>query len=222
MFVNVLYDIILVCLVLAGLAIGYHRGFVMLILRSFRSIGALLLALVSAKGVASLFRLADKIAAPVEAMLTEYITVDATHTTVEKIPTVLKGLLNLFGVDLSQMLAEAPETFVSRAVEPVANAFAVVLAFVGTYFFGLLLLWVASKFINAVFQLPLLKQINSVAGALIGFVFYSFIAWVAVKLTVFAFGLFPNSALFDSFNITKTLVGEFFYNLKPLDLLLSF
>ena len=102
-----------------------------------------------------------------------------------------------------------------------ANALALAGAFLLIAGVSYVALWIAGKFINIVFKLPILKQLNVLVGAATGMFFFAVFAWCLCKLSVFAFDLIPDVALINEFDIQNTIIGKYLYNFNPMRFLLS-
>ena len=100
---NIIFDVSLGIILLVGLLIGYKKGFINIVFKTFRSLGALVLAYYLAKPFVAMFDLTNKIAQPVKNMLLDYVVTSSPEGTAGKIPTVLKSLANLFGTDLTKI-----------------------------------------------------------------------------------------------------------------------
>ena len=231
MVVNIIFDILLLAVMIIGLIVGYRKGFITFFFRKLSWMGAMVLSFLFSRPIASALHLADKIAEPVRARIIEAIgpSVESLGEMSGRIPTVLKLLGQIFGVDLTDMADTSMqeggnfvEVFAQQASEPLSHAIAVVLVFILSFFGFWLLIWLAGKIINVVFKLPVLRQINGIAGALLGVFFYSLFLWAFCRLAVFATGYTSGIQFLADFNIEETYIGRFLYHLDPLKLLLSF
>jgi hypothetical protein len=148
----------------------------------------------------------------------------------DRLPTLLGGVLQLFGVDVDGIASSAQasgeslaEAFASRIASPAANILGAVVVFVCAYFLVRILLRFIVSIVNAVFCLPGLRILNKTLGALFGLLFAMIAAWLFVTLLAFVFEMLTGngSAFFAEFDIEKTYLAKYFCHLKPLELLLS-
>ena len=223
-----IFDAILVLIMLIGLIRGYRAGLITLLFKRFRGLAAMVLAFVFARPLASVLDLSAKITAPVKDLLLEYVKDSAPDDMATRVPTVIKSLAHLFHVDITGHANDAAsaggdyiEIFVESASAPLANTLAVVGAFIVVLVGAFIVLWIAGKVINVVFKLPILKQINTLCGAVAGLFFFGVFAWILCKLSVFAIDLVPNVEFLNHFDIESTIIGKFLFHLDPMKLLLS-
>lgn len=224
-----IFDAILLAIMLFGLIRGYRSGFITMLFKRFRGIGAMVLAFLVARPVAEFLKLSEKITNPVKELLLQYVGSSEAAEMSDKVPTVLKSLANLFNVDITRYANTAASeggdyvtSFASAAAEPLADAIAVAGAFLLVLVFGYIALWFVGKLFNLIFKLPVLKQINTLAGAVAGLFFFAVMAWVLCKLSLFAFDLVPDVALLNDFDVETTILGKFLNGIDPMQLLLSF
>ena len=226
---NWIFDGVLLLIMLFGLIRGYRSGLITLLFKRFRGLAALAGAVFFARPVCDLLSLSQKIVAPVKDLLLEYVAGSAPAEMSGKVPTVIKSLANLFHVDLTKYANDAAtagenyiDAFVQSAAEPLADALAVAGAFLLVLVAGYMALWIIGKFINVVFKLPILKQINVLAGAVAGLLFFAVFAWGLCKVSVFAFELIPQVEILHHFDIETTIIGKFLFHFDPMKFLLSF
>ena len=223
-----IFDGILVLIMLIGLIRGYRAGLITLLFKRFRVLASVVLSFVFARPLSGFLNLADKINAPVKDLLLEYVRDSAPAEMSDKVPTVVKSLAHLFQVDLTRYANDAAvaggdyiTAFLNSATEPLADALAVAGAFLLILLVSYAGLWVVGKFINVIFKLPILKQINVLAGAVAGLFFFAVFAWCLCKLSVFAFDLVTDIPVINTFNIETTIVGKILYHFDPMKFLLS-
>ncbi|MFA5561295.1 MAG: CvpA family protein [Eubacteriales bacterium] len=226
-------DVLMVAFVVFGLLIGIRRGFIKLVFHHLRRVASLVCAFFLAKPLGERFQYL--IAEPLKGLLRDYIGesvgINTSEELVGQVPTVIKGLAGLFGAELNAMADEALssgqnaiDTFLDAATDPIARALAIVAAFIALYFVGLIVIRILGFIIDKLFQLPGLKQVNKILGAVFGLAFYAVFAWIACKLLVFGIGLAGGSdiAFLADFDITKTYIARYVYQFDPLKWILSF
>ena len=184
MIFNIVFDIILCVFLLIGLIIGYKNGIMAMIFKRLRGIGAIVLSVLLTKPVVRLFEIDQKIQEPVRDLLIKYIGTEATAQEIPgRIPTVIKGLAQLFGTDLTSMahtVEGEPDylsAFANLAAEPLARVIAMVGTFILLFVVLWLALWIVGRIVCVIFKLPVLKQINAFLGAVVVFAFFAIIVW---------------------------------------------
>ena len=224
-----IFDGILVLIMLIGLIRGYRSGLITLLFKRFRGLASLVMAFLFARPLSELLNLSEKIASPVKDLLLEYVKDSAPTEMSDKVPTIIKSLAHLFNVDITKYANDAAvggenyiDAFVASAASPLADALAVAGGFIAILCLAYIGLWIVGKLVNAVFKLPILKQVNTLAGAVAGLFFFAVFAWGICKLSTFAFDLVPNISTIQDFDIQTTIIGKLLYNFDPMKFLLSF
>ena len=232
MIANILFDAILVGILLWGLILGWRNGFIQMLFKRLRVLAAIVISCLLSSRIAILFQ--GRITKPVEDLFFKYIGdasgIQSGSDISNKLPTLLKSLAQLFGIDLSSHANEAVggggdavQAFVGAVSAPIAHMLSFLIAFFLIFFVSLLVIRLLGLLVNAVFHLPVLKQINKVAGSLVGLAFFSLIAWGACELGLFGISLCSDVAFFSGFSVEGTFVAKFFHEIfKPLSWLLSF
>ena len=77
--------------------------------------------------------------------------------------------------------------------------------------------------VNVIFCLPGLRFLHKVLGAVAGVFFAAILGWIVVTLVGYLFTIFAGDgiAFIENFNIEKTWIAKYFYQLKPLEFILS-
>ena len=150
---------------------------------------------------------------------------------VSELPLALKGVLNLFGFDAAKLAEEAEaaggsmlENFALTIASPVATVIGTVVVFILSYIVLRLTLRFIVQLVSALFSIPGLRIINKTLGVIFGLLFALISAWILVTILGLIFGILAgggNIAFFADFDIDKTLIAKYFYQLKPLELIFS-
>lgn len=234
---NLLLDVLLAVILVHGLISGWLRGFVRVVFQKLRKMTALIGALLLARPIGNLLGekyLLDPMTDEVERMLTEALDADAANASAaelsSELPLLLKGLLNIFNFDVAERAAEidaagvnAFNRFATAIAAPAANMIGAIIAFIVVYFVLKLFLRVIVCVVNAIFCLPGLRFLNKVLGAVAGVFFAAIFGWIVVTLVGYLFTIFAGDgiAFIENFNIEKTWIAKYFYQMKPLEFILS-
>ncbi len=235
-FLNLLLDALVLALLVHGVMTGWLRGFVRVVFMRMRRLTALIAAFFLARPIGALIGaeyFEKPLAGKIRELLVSAVGEDAASASAEhladELPTLLRGVLHLFGVDIDRISASAEaaggsllDGFSARVAEPTANILGAVVAFVCMYFLVRLLLRFVVHLVSAVFALPGLRIVNKVLGAVFGLFFSLLTAWLLTTLLAFLFELLQGNgmAFFADFSVDETYLAKYFYRLKPLELLL--
>ena len=236
-YCNLLLDVLLAVILLHGLISGWMRGFVRVVFRKLRRLTSVILAILVARPLGAwigeeYFR-ASMVGEIREILVKALGTGADTATATElagELPLVMRGLLNLFGVDVAERAAEidaiggnALTRFAESIASPVASIIGILIAFVLSYIVFRLFLRVIVYVINAIFSLPGLRLINKILGVVAGAFFAVVLSWILATVLGYVFGLLADSgiAFFADFDVTKTWIAQYFYQLKPLEIIFS-
>lgn len=236
-FCNVLLDLILVFIVAWGIISGWRRGFVKVVFMKMKRLTSIVIACLLAKPIGNLLKdklFLEPMTVKIRELLGEALGTDAVTATTEEmtenLPLVLRGILNLVGIDIAEKAAEATEaggnlldSFTAGIAEPAARVVGVIAAFIIVYFICRLFLRVLVALVNGIFNLPGLRIVNKVLGLVFGLTFSAAFAWIIVAVIGFFGDLLTNSsiAFFEKFNIMETWLAKFVYQFKPIDFIFS-
>ena len=234
---NLILDLLPVALVAYGLISGWKRGFGRVVFMKMRWLTALVVSFLIARPLGAVLgknlfepSLAGKIKDILGDALGEKLANATASELVSELPLALKGILNLFGFDASKLAADAEaaggamlDHFASSIAAPVATVIGTVVVFICSYIVLRLTLRFIVQLVSAIFSIPGLRIINKTLGVIFGLLFSLISAWIFVTILGFVFGILAggNIAFFADFDITKTLIAKFFYQLKPLELIFS-
>lgn len=230
MFANVLFDIILVGILVAGAIMGIRNGFIDTIARPVKFVAAIALALSLASVVGS--GIIEPIIGPAishklsSILIEEYSEITAANAN-ESLPTLIKFAASMCGVDIEGVASAADgalviEAIVDAVTAPVVEIMGVIFGFVLVYFLAKILLSFLMVLINTVVN-------NGIAGAVnrtLGCVFTLFLAFIVAWAFTGFMEFMLNIPAIAKANWVENFTGGIFYNFfrsfTPLDLLLSF
>ncbi len=237
MTAKIVLDLLLVVMMLYGIFMGYKRGFVRVIFRKFRWLTTLVLSLLLARPIGGLLRerlflapVSEKLRSVLtEALGDEIIGATAQELT-EQVPLVLRGLLNLLGIDFEQMAlesgmtgAELLEYLVEMIASPVAMVIGVIVAFFALFILLRLCLGMVASLVSLIFRAPGLRTVNRLLGVVFGGFFAFLTVWFTVTVLNIAFEALAagDIAFFAGYDIEDTLLAKYFNQFRPLDFILA-
>ncbi len=228
MFADVVIDLILVLIFVAGAIYGAKSGFINTVAKPVKFVCALLIAFNLCVPVADAI-IQPIIQEPITFQITEYLNEQCQHLTsenlAEEMPTLLKLAAGMIGIDINGELFNT-ENIIAVIVEnlavPVIHILSVIIGFILLYFISKIVLSVAICLLNAVFDNGLTGIINKVVGGVLGAFFGFVISWAAATMISFLIG-FP---FMQQMQWVSEFSGGIFYNFlgeyNPIDILLSF
>jgi uncharacterized membrane protein required for colicin V production len=236
-YCNLILDALLAVILVHGLISGWLRGFVRVVFRKLRWLTSLICALLVARPIGGWLGeeyFMKPMVGEIRGMLVKALGTGANDATAaelaSELPIAMRGLLGLFGVDVSKYAADidaaggnALTRFADSIAAPVANIIGVLLTFVVAYFVFRLFLRVIVYVINAIFCLPGLRFINKILGVVAGVAFAAVFGWILMTLCGYIFGLLADSgvAFFADFDMQTTWIAKYFYQSKPLEFIFS-
>ena len=230
MFMNLLFDIILVVTLLSGAIIGYKHGFVETVAKPVKFILAFVLAFSLAKTVGTY--LVEPIIGPAishkfSAILIEKYS-DITAANADKqLPTLVKMAAGMCGVDVQNIVSTADGVSVIEAVAnavtaPIIDIVSVILGFVIAYFASKLILKFVLMLINSAVKNGIAGKVNRTLGCVISLFLAFVVGWAFTSVCEFTFNI-PAIASTDAISaFSGGPIYKFFRIFTPLDLLLSF
>ncbi len=222
---KVLIDLILVAILVAGIVLGYKRGFVQTVAKPVKLVAVWFCSLKCCSSFGKRL-IAPLVQAPVTQKLSEFLNEKCAELTAEnaaeEIPTLLKIAAGIFNINVDEIAQDAGHTLTERLAEtftsPLVSLFSVVIAFVlllliFSVVFSLLL-WLLNQF----FQMRPLAWVNHTLGVIFTAALAMIIAWVFSMLVGYIFSF----KAFASLDFEGGIVYRFFKTYHPLDLLLGF
>lgn len=230
MIINVIFDIVLVGILLAGALIGLKNGFIDTIARPVKFVLALVLAFSLARSVGNF--LVEPLIGPAishklsDILIEKYSDITAT-TASRDLPTLVKIAASMCGVDIQGVASVADgasviESVANAVAEPVVSVISLVLGFIITYFLAKIVLKFVLMIINALVNNGIAGIVNKSIGCVFT-LFLAFVAgWIVTCLSEFIFNIPAIASISGVENFTGGAVYRFFRTFTPLDLLLSF
>lgn len=196
---NILLDLILLALVILGFYLGWKRGFLATVLKTFAGLFSAVIAMTCFGTLAPVIKeryvygfVHQKIGEALEGLGAN----SAPDTLTDAIPSGLRDTAALVGIDLNSIAESAVregqnavQQFAESATDSIAQLIASAAAFVILFLVSLFVLRVLSTPISAiVMRIPVVGQINRFLGLLFGGAAALILAWIAVLLVAFLDG----------------------------------
>ena len=226
--IAIIIDVLLLGIVVLGVYAGIKDGFVKMAEKSFKTMFSIMFAYFLCAPFAE-FVVSPLIRTPVNSFVSGFMfknmpNVDPT-TAVNELPTLLKTLASIFGVEVAGEAATGStyiDTLASTMSEPVVGLIAIVISAIALFFIGKLVFTLIFFLLNKFCAAGLLGKINKVLGMAFGaFTFLITACGVATLISiVFNLPVFEGNELISGFE--GGYVYKFFNTFNPIELLLSF
>ena len=213
----IVVDVILVAFVVIGFIIGLKRGFIRSVEGPICFVGSLALAYLLANPI-SVKLVEPVIGASLTNQLAEYLMSNCSDPSAE-LPTLVKLAAGIVNIDLD---GKTIEQILVEIASPTVHVVTVIIVFIILFFVLKLLLKLLFKIVDSIFNSSILVIPNKIVGCALNTLLGAVVAWV----TVFAFNFFIHLDTMSGVTWAAEFNGgpiyNFFLNLSPLDLLLSF
>ena len=230
MVANIIFDVLLVGILLAGAIIGYKNGFLDTVARPVKFIAALALAFSLASTVGEF--LVEPIIGPAishklsDILVEKYSEITAANAN-ESLPTLIKFAASMCGVNVENIASSAEgvsaiEAIVEAVTAPVVEIMGVIFGFVIAYFASKIFLNLAMSVINTMISGGIIGSVNKALGCVLTLFLAFVVVWGITSFSEFIFNI-PVIASTDwAESFSGGPVYRFFRSFTPLDLLLSF
>ena len=230
MFANVVFDLILVGILLAGAFIGYKNGFIDTVAKPVKFALAIALAFSLASTVGNY--IVEPIIGPAishklsDILLEKYSEITASNAN-ESLPTLIKFAASLCGVNIENVASGADNVSIIEAVveavtAPVVDIMGTIFGFVIAYFVSKILLNIAMIFVNSIVNRGIVGAVNKTLGCVLTLFLAFVVVWAVTSVSEFILNIpvIASADWVEGFNGGP--VYRFFRSFSPLDLLLSF
>lgn len=230
MTINLIFDIILVGILVAGGILGAKNGFIDTVARPVKFVLSIVLAFTLARSVGNF--LVEPMIGPAishklrDILVEKYAGITAT-TASNELPTLIKVAASLCGVDINQVASAADGASVIEAIarsvsNPVVDLISLILGFVITYFLAKLVLKFILILINNIVNNGIAGIVNKGLGCVFALFLAFVVGWCVTCISEFVFNIPAIASMSSVENFTGGVVYRFFRTFTPLDLLLSF
>ena len=230
MFINVLFDIILVGILLAGAIMGIRHGFVDTLAKPVKFILVLILAFSLARAVGTFLvepMIGPAISHKLSDVLVEKYAGITAATASEELPTLIKMAASICGVNIQEVAtvpegASVIEAVAAAVTAPVVEIISVIFGFVIAYFISKLLLNFAFILLNNIVNNGIAGRVNKALGCLFSLFLAFVVGWAFTSVCEFVFNIPAIASIKVIDNFEGGIIYNFFRSFSPLDLLLSF
>ena len=229
---SIVLDIIIVLIISLTVFFAAKQGFVKTFLGMITFFLAIIIAIVCTSPVKEAFLktdIAENVRDRVEESISDLLVADGTQANTDVLFSddskyaSLVEITDSFGVDINKLkvnydtwknegVTNLKHKIVSYIAEPAMNAIATVLAFFTVFIVAYIILKLLALVLDVIAKLPVLKQLNTALGVVIGVVLalvrtYTFCALIGYLL--------PYAASYDvrileKIDVSKTFIFEFF------------
>ena len=226
---KMLFELILLGVLGAGVYLGLKRGFVSMMARPVKIFASIMLAIAICGGVAR-----SVIVPIIDAPITNYIASFlyencagiTPETTADELPTLLKIAAAIFNIDTYSVALNSDgrviEALVTNLAEPAIYVIAVIISFLLSYVLGRSLFSLALFLVDVFVEGGLLGKINKSLGMVFGILIAFICAWAIAGFIEFALHspfIVSNAAMA---NFRGGLLYRFFNMFSPIEILLRF
>ncbi len=213
----IVIDIILVSFIVIGIIVGIKRGFIRSVEAPIRFVGSLASAYLLASPL-SVKVVEPMIGASLTNQLSDYLMSKCADPGAE-LPTLVKLAASIVNVDLE---GKTIEQIIVEIASPTVHVVTVIIMFVLLFFVSKLILKLAFKILDSVFNTSLLVIPNKIIGCILNALLGAVTAWIGVFVFNFVIHLDSMAEVRWAAEFVGGPIYNFFLNLSPLDLLLGF
>ncbi len=213
----IVIDVILAAFIVIGLIVGLKRGFIRSVEAPLRFVGALASAYLLVNPI-SVGIVEPIIGASLTNQLSEYLKANCSDPGAE-LPAIIKLAAGIVNVDLE---GKTIEQIIIDIAAPTVHVVTVIIVFIILFFVSKLLLRLAFKLLDSIFNSSILVIPNKIVGCALNALFGAVFAWIAVFVFNFVIHLDSMSEVVWAAEFEGGPIYNFFLNLSPLDLLLGF
>lgn len=230
MAVNVIFDIILVGILVAGAILGYKNGFIDTVAKPVKFVLAIALAL-SLAGTVGQYVVEPIIGPAISHKLSDILVEKYSEITAananESLPTLIKFAASMCGVNIEGVASTADgvsviEAVVNAVTAPVVDIIGTIFGFVIVYFASKILLNVVMIFVNSAVSRGIVGALNRTLGCVLTLFLAFVVVWAVTSVSEFILNIPIIASAQWVENFTGGPVYRFFRSFTPLDLLLSF
>lgn len=230
MFFSILFDIILVCMLLAGGFFGYTNGFVVTVARPVKFVLKLVIAFSLAGVIGSLIIepiIGPAISHKVSSVLIEQYSDITAATANDKLPTLIRLAAGMCGVSVQDVATKADGVAVIEAISdavcaPVVELLGIIIGFVIAYYISKFLVELLMIFIDNLMNSGVTVTVNKTLGCAFSLLLAFVGCWVFTTFFEFIFNIPVIAATKGVSSFNGGPFYNFFRSFTPLDLLLSF
>ncbi len=210
MSLGLIFDIVIVAILVLSVYFSVKNG---LINASKRILSIILTILIMASShayIASWFKTSqwgEQIGENVSQMLNSQYSQNMTEV---KSENTVPPIFQFFISDEMEQMNEAKDNFINSVTQKITDSILSIVALVLLYIAIRIFLFFLFKILNLIFELPLLRSVNKLSGAIIGVINGLFIVYVVTGILV----LFISGELAITIQegIGQSYIAKYFYN----------
>lgn len=223
--ISIILDLIVILIIVFTLGRAIKTGFITTLFDAGKLIASIILAAIF-KNKVSEYIMTTNIFANARNNVTKAITdtisgvgenigtqemlaaFEENNPAIVKLITSFGGSMEELSARLRESAAESSDNIANLAaeyiIEPAASICSAVISFAMIFIVAFLLLCIVQKLLNLIFELPLLKQINKVAGALLGII----CAFLYVSLFCFVVTVIIENSALLGLNLSQDVIED--------------
>ncbi len=234
MLVAIIFDVLIVLLAVLGIIIGIKQGFVKMFILRFRRLASLIIAFFLAKPLGAILNtyfISGKMAGWLVSVANiSESPAESPEALLNSVPLVLQVVAKAFSYDLDVLAQEAfasgqgmQTALITKLSYPIASIISVAIVFVVLFIFLCITLKLLGGMIDNIFELPVLKQINSILGAVVGLVMNAVLIWILCQLVgwLLTTDLVSGWSFLEGFSMESTFIAKYIYEFNPVAFVLS-
>ncbi len=230
-------DLVILAVIVLSTVLGYRRGLVKTMFKCLTFVAAVLAAYTFGSAAGEYIQTTseyEKVEVAVNSAVDDFFDKKAEESLgdAKKAQNGLEDseigkILSKLGVDSRDLLEKyeaevldgknnLKESFVKKISDGLLKRIALVVGTIAVFAASLLLLKLASKLVEALFKLPLLKNVNKGGGALLGLVLGFVYAFAICAIVEMLLPYIPDNPVVYMGMEENTVVYRFFLNLNPI------
>lgn len=226
MTLNIIFDLVILIIIGAGIVMGVARGFIETVAKPVRIIASFGIAFGLCRPAGEIY-LQPIFQKPLEEKMSAFLHEKCASITAESaaedLPGILKLVAKIFKVDIGQTANEAAnsviDSIVNSLAEPIASLGAVICAFFILLIAANIVCFILLKIIDAILNFGPLEVLNKIIGCVFGAVFAFLLAWTLTA----GFDYVSTLDTFSDVAMIQEFTGGPIYRLvrsiNPIDLL---
>ncbi len=228
--VNIIVDIVLILVVLAGFILGIKRGFIKTVAKPVKLALAIVIAFSFAAPASEAFiepTVKEPISNQIEGVLLEKSETLTPENMNEELPTLLKIAATVFNIQIDGVSADADSEeiiaqIVDKLISPAVHIISTAIAFLVLYIVSNIALSILLSILNSVFDTGFVGTVNKILGAVFSTALFVIFAWLLTLLFTYIIHAPALAQQEWVKNFDGGFVYDFFNKFNPIDWLLSF
>ena len=227
MAATVIFDVILIVLIAAGIIVGAKRGFIATVAKPVKLVLSIFLAFTLDNFVAdSLIKptISSSVTTKLSSFLLEKYS-SVTAATSGELPLLIRLAAAMAGVDPEYIEAEGEAyivQLVDKVTDPVITILSLIIAWILLYIVFRIVLSLLLKLINSLVEDGVVGAANRITGCIVTTLLAFAVSWCVVAVTDFIFHMPASQSVGWIADFNGGFMYDFYKSISPLELLLSF